>query len=171
MIFAVIQGYRRGLIVAVFSVLALFIGLAAALKLSAVTADYIGQAIKVSDRWLPVIAFAVVFIIVVLLVRWAAVLLQKSVEVAMLGWVNRLGGIFLYIVLFTLILSILFFYTEQLQLLKEETTRSSVIYHHIKSWGPQTMEAFGKIIPFFKGMFQQLEDFFDSVSKQIPQAG
>lgn len=171
MIFAVIQGYRRGLIVALFSVLALFIGLAAALKLSAVTAGYIGQVIKVSDRWLPVIAFAVVFIIVILLVRWIAILLQKSVEVAMLGWVNRLGGILLYIVLFTLILSILFFYAVQLQLLQEEATRSSVIYPHINSWGPQAMEAFGKIIPLFKGMFQQLEDFFDSVSKHIPPAG
>jgi hypothetical protein len=32
------------------------------------------------------------------------------------------------------------------------------------------MEGLGKIIPVFKGMFEDLEDFFDSVSKQVPPA-
>jgi hypothetical protein len=30
------------------------------------------------------------------------------------------------------------------------------------------MDGLGKIIPVFKGMFEDLEDFFDGVSKQVP---
>ena len=93
LIFAVIKGYQRGLIVGVFSFIAIIIGLAAALKLSAIAAGYIGKAINISDTWLPVISFAVVFIVVVLLVRLGANMIQKTVELSMLGWVNRLGGI------------------------------------------------------------------------------
>src|ERR1700741_5182160 len=93
LILAVIKGYRRGLIVGIFSFLAIIIGLAAAIKLSTVVAKYIGQAIKVSDTWLPIISFAAVFIIVVLLIRMGANLIQKTVEISLLGWVNRLGGI------------------------------------------------------------------------------
>ena len=61
-VLAIFKGYQRGLIVGVFSFVAIIIGLAAAMKLSTVVAGYIGKAVKVSDEWLPVISFAVVFI-------------------------------------------------------------------------------------------------------------
>ncbi len=43
LILAVIKGYQRGLIVGIFSFIAIIIGLAAAIKLSTVVADYIGK--------------------------------------------------------------------------------------------------------------------------------
>lgn len=170
LILAIIKGYRLGLIVALFSFLAFIIGLAAALKLSAVVADHLGKAIKVSDKWLPIISFAVVFLIVVLLVRLGAKFIQKTVELAMLGWVNRLGGILLYAGLYILIFSVLLFYADQLNFIKQETKTESVTYNYIQPWGPKLMDGLGKIIPIFKGMFQDLEDFFDGVSKQVPPA-
>lgn len=170
LILAIIKGFRQGLIVALFSFIAFFIGLAAALKLSAVVADHLGNAVKVSDKWLPIISFAVVFLIVVLLVRLGAKFIQKTVELAMLGWLNRLGGILLYAGLYILIFSILLFYADQLNFIKPETKTESVTYEYIQPWGPKLMEALGKIIPVFKGMFQDLEDFFDGVSKQVPPA-
>ena len=169
-ILAVIKGYSRGLIIALFSVIAFIIGLAAALKLSAVVADHIGNAVKVSDKWLPIISFAVVFFIVVLLVRLGARFIQKTAELAMLGWLNRLGGILLYTGLYILIFSILLFYADQLGLIKPETKNESVTYTYIQPWGPKLMDSLGSIIPIFKGMFQDLEIFFESVSKQVPPA-
>ena len=78
LILAIIKGYRQGLIVAFFSLIAFIVGLAAALKLSVVVAGYIGKAVNVSDKWLPIISFAVVFLIVVLLVRIGAKFIQKN---------------------------------------------------------------------------------------------
>ncbi len=170
LILAAIKGFRQGLIVALFSVIAFIVGLAAAMKLSVVVADYIGKAVNVSDKWLPIISFAVVFLIVVILVRLGAKFIQKSVELAMLGWVNRIGGILLYAALYILIFSILLFYAEQLSLIKAETIKESVTYEYIQPWGPRLMDGLGKIIPVFKGMFEDLEDFFDGVSKQDPPA-
>lgn len=170
LIFAIIKGYQRGLIVAVFSVLAFIIGIAAAMKLSTVVAGYVGKSVKVSDHWLPVISFAVVFLIVVLLVRWGALLIQKSVQFAMLGWINRLGGILLYIGLFIVIFSVLIFYAEQVNLIKPETKNASVTYSYIQPWGPKVIDGFGKIIPVFKGMFNDLQDFFGNISHQVPAA-
>lgn len=168
LIFAIIRGYQQGLIVAIFSVLAFIIGIAAAMKLSTVVAGHIGKAAKISDQWLPVISFIIVFLIVVLLIRMGAKLIQKTVQLAMLGWLNRLGGILLFSVLYILIFSVLVFYAEQISLLKPETIDASVTYSYIKPWGPKVIEGFGKIIPFFKGMFQELQDFFGNVSNQIP---
>ena len=167
LILAVIKGYRQGLIVALFSVLAFIVGLAAAIKLSVVV---IGNAVKISDKWLPIISFAVVFLIVVLLVRLGAKFLQKSVELAMLGWVNTIGGILLYAGLYIFIFSILIFYADHLGFIKSETKNESVAYAYVQPWGPKLMDGLGKIIPVFKGMFKDLEDFFDGVSKQVPRA-
>lgn len=170
LIVAVIKGYRQGLIVALFSFVAFAIGLAAAIKLSVVAADYIGKAVKISDKWLPIVSFAVVFLIVVLLVKLGAKFIQKTVELAMLGWVNRVGGILLYAALYILIFSVLLFYADQMNFIKPETKIESVTYSYIQPWGPKLMEGLGKIIPIFKGMFEDLEDFFDSVSKHVPPA-
>jgi len=167
---AIIKGYRQGLIVALFSLIAFVIGIAAAMKLSVVAAGYIGKAVNVSDKWLPIISFAVVFLIVVLLVRLGAKFIQKTVELAMLGWANRVGGILLYVSIYILIFSVLLFYADQMNFIKPETKTGSVTYSYIQPWGPKLMEGLGKIIPVFKGMFQDLEDFFDKVSKEVPPA-
>ena len=44
-VFAVLKGYQRGLIIGLFSLVAVIIGLAAAMKLSVVMADYLGKAV------------------------------------------------------------------------------------------------------------------------------
>ena len=157
---AIVKGYSNGLIIAVFSLLALVIGLAAAIKLSIVTANWLKDAIHVAAKWLPVIAFAVIFIIVVLAVRLGARALEKTAELVLLGWVNKLGGILLYIALYTVIFSVLLFYAEKINLLTPGTIASSKTYEFIKPWGPKAMNAIGTLVPVFKDMFQQLEDFF-----------
>ena len=169
-IWAIIVGFRRGLIVGVFSVIAFIAGLAAAIKLSTVVAGYIGKAVKISDQWLPVISFAIVFIIVVLFVRLGAKMIQKSVEMAMLGWINRLAGIILYVAVYILIFSVFLFYIDQMDLIKPETKNASVSYKYIQPLGPKVIDGLGKIIPFFKGMFNDLKEFFGTVSQQVPPA-
>ena len=167
LILAIIKGYQRGLIVGVFSLVAIVIGMAAAIKLSAVVAGYIGKAIKVSDTWLPVISFAVVFIIVVLLIRLGANMLQKTVEIALLGWVNRLGGILLYIAIYLIVYSVIIFYAEQVKLLQAETIQKSATYAFIQPWGPKVIDGFASIIPVFKDMFAELQSFFGGVAQKI----
>ena len=108
------------MIVSLFSFIAFTIGIAAAMKLSVVAAGYIGNAVKISDKWLPIISFAVVFLIVVLLVRLGAKFIQKTVELAMLGWANKVGGILLYAVLYILIFSVLLFYADQMNFINQK---------------------------------------------------
>jgi membrane protein required for colicin V production len=164
LILSIFKGLSKGLIIAVFSFLAFIIGLAAALKLSAVAAEYIGSNVNISQRWLPVLAFLAVFILVVLLIRLGAKMLEGAVQLAMMGWLNKIGGIIFYILIYFFIFSILLFYAEQLHLVKPETTRASMVYPYIQPIGPKTMHIMGSILPSFKNMFEQLLNFFQNVS-------
>jgi membrane protein required for colicin V production len=167
LIIAIVKGYRKGVIIAVFSLFAIIAGLAAAIKLSLVTAYWMKDAIQVGAKWLPIIAFAVVFIVVVLLVRLGASLLEKTAELVLLGWVNKVAGIVLYIALYTVMLSVILFYAEKVNLIAESTIASSTTYGFIQPWGPKAMNAIGALIPVFKDMFIQLENFFAGISATI----
>jgi membrane protein required for colicin V production len=166
LLLALYKGFQKGLVVALFSFLAFVIGLAAALKLSAVAASYIGNAVNISQRWLPVVAFLAVFIGVVLLIRLGAKLIEGALQVVMLGWLNRLGGIVFYLLIYLFIFSVLLFYATQLQLIKPETTHSSATYAYIQPIGPKIIGVMGSILPFFKDMFTELLNFFDGVQEK-----
>ena len=167
LVLAIFHGYRRGLIVGLFSLVAVIIGLAAAMKLSIVAGEYIGKAINISSAWLPFISFAVVFLIVVLLIRLAARAIEKTVEMVMLGWANKIGGIIFYAVIYTIVFSVLLFYAEQMKLLQPETIHKSVTYSFVQPWGPKAINGFGSIIPIFKDLFGELEKFFDGIAGKI----
>ena len=146
----------------------LITGLAAALKLSTVAAEYLKSSLNVSAKWLPFLAFIIVFIIVILLVRLGGKLIEKAFQIVLLGWLNRIGGIVLYATLYIIIFSIFLFYAEKLQLARPAAIQSSQTYNFLQPWGPIVMDNFGKVIPLFKDMFTELESFFTSVSNKIP---
>jgi membrane protein required for colicin V production len=166
LVMAGIKGFQRGLIIAVFSVVAFIVGLAAAMKLSAVVAGYLQNSVNISAKWLPLAAFFVVLLVVVLLVRWGARLIEKSVQFAMLGWVNRIGGILLYAALYTTILSVLLFYAEKISLLTPQLIAESKTYPLIQPFGPKAINALGTVLPFFKNMFEELQQFFGTIAQK-----
>ena len=166
-VFAVLKGYQRGLIIGLFSFVAVVVGLAAAMKLSVVMADYLGKAVNVSDEWLPVISFAVVFLLVILLIRLGAKAIEKTVELVMMGWLNKLGGIILFVAIYSTVFSVLIFYAEQLKLVQPDTINQSVTYSFIQPWGPKAINGFASILPVFKDMFEELKQFFGGVATTI----
>ena len=162
---AIFKGWRRGLIIAVFSIIAFIIGIAAAMKLSVVVAGYLEDSINISAQWMPVLSFAIVFIGVVLLIRLGANLLERTVEMALLGWVNKLGGIVLYVLLYLFAFSVLLFFAKQVQLIDENTISSSVFWPVLEPWGPWVLNTFSKLVPVFKDMFTDLEQFFSKIAQ------
>ncbi len=166
MLVAVFKGIRKGFIIGIFSLLAFIIGLAAALKLSALVAKYLEQHVTTATKWLPVLSFFLVFIVVVLLVGIGARLIKKTFDLAMLGWLDRLLGIFLYVILYTIIFSVILFFAEKMLLLKAEVILSSNTHNYIAPWGPKVIDNLGSIVPFFKDMFAQLQSFFENLAKK-----
>lgn len=164
LVFAAIKGLRKGFVVGLFSFLALIIGLAAAIKLSTVAAFHLGNSINISQRWLPVLAFMLVFILVVFLVGIGARAIEAVIKMTMLGWLNRLGGIVLFVLLYLFIFSIILFYAEQVHLIKPETMENSVAYPILQPLGPKVINGLSIIFPFFKNMFTDLLNFFDGVA-------
>ncbi|GAA4342455.1 CvpA family protein [Flaviaesturariibacter amylovorans] len=166
LVLALLKGLRKGLVLAVFSLLAFIIGLAAALKLSALVAGYLGESTNVSGRWLPVLAFFLVFVVVLLLVRLGAKLIEGALQVVLLGWLNRLGGFLFYALLYLFVCSIVLFYADQLHLIKDSLKQSSVTWPWLAPLAPKIIAGLGAVLPFFRDGFGQLSDFFGGVAQK-----
>jgi membrane protein required for colicin V production len=164
---ACFKGYRKGLVLAVFSMLAFIIGLAAALKLSTFVADKLKDSISLSTQWLPFISFAIVFFIVVLLVNLGAKVIETSFKMVLLGWANKLGGIIFFTLLYLILFSVFLFYLEKVHLFKSETIAASNTYSSIAPLAPKVIDGLGKVIPFFKDMFTSLENFFAALPSKV----
>jgi membrane protein required for colicin V production len=168
LLIATYKGYQRGLIVGVFSFVAIVVGIAAAMKLSVVAASYLQHYFKWEGAWLPAVSYFLVFIGVVLLIRLVANAMEEGVKVVKLGWMNTLGGIIFYWLIFLLAYSVVVFYAVELGLFSESTTAVSESYAYISPLGPKIIEGFATIFPLFSDMFRELENFFAGLSEKIP---
>ncbi len=163
-VMALFKGASQGLIVALFTFISYFIGLAAATKLSVVVAAYAKQNIHIDGYWLPIFSFIVVFIVVVMVIRTGARLIKTVVKTAFLGWADALGGFVLYAILYLMVFSVLLFFATQIHLISIETQHESKTYTYIQPLGPKVLGSIGTIIPLFKNMFADLQAFFQQVS-------
>jgi membrane protein required for colicin V production len=167
LLFAIFKGIAKGLILGIFSFLAFIIGLAAALKLSAVVAHHLEDSTGSAAKWVPVISFVLVFLVVALLVKIAAGIIKKVMTFSMLGWVDKIGGIIFYMIIYTIIYSVLLFFAAKTSLLSPQTIAASNTYDYIIPWGPKIIDNLGKIIPIFKDLFLQLQIFFEKLGNKF----
>ena len=163
---AAYKGYTRGFIVSVVSFFAIIIGLAAAVKLSTIVANWLRESTNISSQWLPFLSFAIVIIGVMILLRLVANILQKSVEFLLMGWANKIAGILFYAIIYTLIFSVVIFYAEKMAILKQDIIAASKCYPFVQPLGIKVINELGKVVPLFKDLFTQLETFFDSIGKK-----
>jgi membrane protein required for colicin V production len=148
----VIWNIKKGFIIGLASLLALILGIYAAVHFSNYLDDVLMENLKPSRTWLPFLSFTITFLVVIIAVMFLAKVLEKIVDLVGMGIVNHIfGGIFgLLKSLF--ILSIAFFILgnvdPQEKLIKPDIKQKSIFYGYIEKIFPLTMKAFGSEIRF-----------------------
>lgn len=161
-----IRGYMKGLVMAVFSVIATLLGLLCALKLSASFAAWMLDHGYTTSGWAQVISYAVLFIAVVLVVRLIAKLIEKALQGMMLGIVNKLAGGLLYAFLGAVLWSSFLWIGARMNMITPETIAASKTYATLSGLAPWFCEKAGALLPFVKDSFDKLSHFFDTVNQQ-----
>ena len=93
-------------------------------------------------------------------------MIEAAIDFAFMGWLNKIGGAILYVALFIAVYSIVLFYGARAHIISPATITSSKVYTFIEPWGPAVINGIGKIIPVFRNMFTELEDFFSGLAKK-----
>ena len=84
----------------------------------------------------------------------------------MLGWINRLAGVALFIILYSIIFSVFLFYAAQLHFINVETASNSIVYPYLQPLAPKIINLMGNAIPWFRNIFTELEQFFAGISSK-----
>ena len=160
------KGIKKGFIQSIFSFAAFFIGFFIATKFAATVAVYLTKHQWVNHQWIPFLSFIFVLALVFVAINLLGKIIEKSAELIMLGWFNKLTGILLYLLMYGLFYSMVLYYLNQLHVLSDKQINASFFYNKLAPIAPKVINQVGNIVPLFKNMVIQLEEYFNSVSNK-----
>lgn len=140
LIWGLYKGLSRGIIKELASLLGLALGIYGALRFSEQFHLLIQENTSIDESFIPIIAFAVTFLIIILMVRVLGLILDKIIKIVALGLISRmLGGIFgmLKMALITsALLLIVNSIDQQLEIIPKEQKKKALLYQPISEIVP-----------------------------------
>lgn len=145
LLYAAWVGFRKGLIVEVFTLLALLVGIYAGIHFSDWTSNLIKDKIDIEGKYLPVVAFTLTFLAVGAMVFFAGKMIERMLKMVNLSPVNKILGLFFGVIKMLYTLSILIIlietYDERGSFIPKEVKEDSYLYSPIKVVASATIPA------------------------------
>lgn len=138
LVLGLVRGLFKGFLSELAGLLALLGGVYAAIHFSGFTYGVLEDFISWEENYLSILAFAVTFFVVALLISLAGRFLTKMAHMVALGLINRLfGGIF-GVLKMAFLASLFFMFFENFGIFNasEETKENSVLYVPVRALAP-----------------------------------
>lgn len=140
LLIGLVRGLMKGLFVEITSLVALAIGLYGAIHFSHFVSNYLDGRVQWSEQMVQISAFAITFVIIVLLISLAGKLLTKLADAAALGIVNKILGAVFGITKMALILSVILLVFNRLNntlpFVTKDSMEKSILYEPVKNFAP-----------------------------------
>jgi len=134
------NGYKKGLIIEVASLAAFVLGLYFAFYFSDFTAGYLKQFFNMEPKYMAAVSFIATFVGVVIIVLALAKLLEKFINILMLGFLNKLGGALFGMLKGALFLSVVIliinYFDTGRSIIKPRAAKQSIFYEPVQSLAP-----------------------------------
>ncbi|SFW43166.1 membrane protein required for colicin V production [Sinomicrobium oceani] len=138
-VFGIFRGLYKGLFVEVASLVALVLGIYCAMHFSYEVGSYMEKHVDWEPRYVNLIAFILVFCVVIILVSLAGKMLTKMADFAALGLLNRmLGGLFGGLKVAVILGALLVFFEATdnvMSFVDAQKKRTSLLYEPVKNLG------------------------------------
>jgi membrane protein required for colicin V production len=150
------RGFMKGVVMEVATLVAFFLGVWGGMKFSDLIAGYIREWFTTESPYVPLIAFGLVFVTILIAVFALARFIDKSMEKTPLTIFNKLAGGAFGGFKFLLILSVLFFVVDAVEksitVIPPQIKDNSLLYRPVASVAPKVIPGLresdlGKMIP------------------------
>ena len=162
LLWAAYRGFTKGFIVQLATLAALLLGILGAVLFSDFTSGLIIKKFDVSGQYLPILSFAVTFIVIVIAVHLLAKALNKLIDAIALGIVNRLLGVLFSLLKTAFIVSIVLVLINKADnkynFIPDETKDESLLYKPLSNFAPM-------IFPYLN--FDKIRDKFEEEKSNI----
>jgi membrane protein required for colicin V production len=174
LIYAGYKGFKHGLIIEVFTLLALLVGVYAGIHFSDFIANYLKNSFEWDAKYLPVVSFTLVFLAVGAMVYFAGITVEKMVKVVHLTPLNKFFGVFFAVVkmlyFVSVILVIFESYDEKGKFFPQETKDSSLLYAPVKDVSTITVPGIAESTIFLENALKPESDSTGLTIDQVLRA-
>lgn len=147
-------GIKNGLVKQLVALAVIYFGIKLSLRFSVPVGNWVVEHVKMSDFWAKAVSFIVIFFVVALVLNLFGKLIEKIIQISLLGWLNKLLGIAMTFCLFILLLSALVYLVDSanniLEFIPKEKLEESRFY-------PMLLNLSQEIFPRFKELFRTPE--------------
>jgi membrane protein required for colicin V production len=166
--YAAWRGFQHGIIIEVFTLLALLVGIYAGIHFSDVTANWMKNSLGWDSEYLPAIAFTITFLGIGAMVYFAGKMIEQFVKITNLTPINKAFGIVFAVLKMTYFVSVFFVllesYDQKGDFLPPSMKEKSLLYNPILKVSTTTIPALKESTLFVKNALQS-----DSTNLSVEQ--
>jgi len=164
LLFGFIRGLMKGLFIEVASLVALIGGVWGSIHFSYFIGDFLKESVSWSEKKIALAAFAITFILIIIVVSLLGRFLTKLADLAALGMVNKILGGLSGLLKIGLVLSIIFIFFDRMNstisFIDKKTLDESILYSPVKNIAPT-------IFPSIIKEDGLEEDVIDDIIKEV----
>lgn len=140
LVIGAVRGFISGLVMQVTSLAALILGIWVAIRFSDFTASLLMEKFGLNGHFIPLLSFAVTFLVVVVAIHFLGKLIDKFFNLTPLGIINKLFGVVFGVAKYALILSVIVVFVEKANhrynLYSEEKKNKTILYKPLSRLAP-----------------------------------
>ncbi len=165
LVLAFIRGWKKGILWALASLVAVILGSLVSLKLAHRLSLLIQEQHIIDSKYTLIIAYILLFLLVMYGFRLLIGMIEKLLKSLMLGWVNRLAGGLLYLLFSAFMLSSIFWLTNEAGILTEEGKKESQLYAAVEPIAPQGIKLASDFLPFLKNLYTDIGNYLEQYAQ------
>lgn len=140
LLFGLVRGFMKGLFVEVASLVALIAGVYGAIHFSYYAANVLEDKVSWDEKYINIVAFAITFVVIILIISLAGKALTKLADFAALGILNKiLGGAFGALkigLILSVVLMVFSRMNKNIPFVGDDALKNSILYEPIQSIAP-----------------------------------
>lgn len=163
LLYGLIKGFSNGLIKEITGLLSLIIGIYVAVNFSILLEPHLSGIFDNYEQFKPIIAFAVLFVSTILIIKLIGILANKLTKALALGFVSRIFGAVFGILKIALIVSFLLTVEARFELITKGTKQASQLYE-------PTSNLLEILTPHFaehKNIFEKIQDTTKGATEKL----
>jgi membrane protein required for colicin V production len=140
LVWGLYKGFTSGIIMEISRIIALIAGVYLSVRFAQELSEYLYKNTDLTTEFLPIISFAIIFIVVVLLVHLFAKAIEKLARAVALGWANKAAGAAFGMFRVAFVLSVVIMMLTRFELLskfnRSDTAEQAFLYEPVTQLAP-----------------------------------
>ncbi len=147
-------GYRKGFLMELITLFGLILGILGGFKLMGYAMLMLDDRFNINEKVLPYLAFAVVFVIIIIVVSLIGKMIRSSLDKTLLGGADKIAGAVLGVFKMAFMVSVVIWILDALQIsVLDSMAEDSKLFALTASVAPLVTSWIAEVIPAFGDIF------------------